>query len=368
MKVILTGGGTGGHIYPAIAIADMIKKEDENAQILFIGTEQGLESELVPQNGYDIKFITVSGFNRHNLLKNISVIGKAIKVSNEAKKIITDFQPDFVMGTGGYVCGPVVRTAAKLGIPCFIHEQNAVAGLTNKLLEKYVRNIFIGFGEAEKCFSRKEKLIFTGNPVRSGFFDLNRQECKKKLGISEKQFVVLCFGGSRGANKINDVMLEVAENFSGLLDVKLIFVTGKIYYNEICDIAKQKGIDQNDSVEFKKYIDDMPLYLGASDLVISRAGALTVAELMVCNRASILIPSPNVTANHQYYNAKAAEDVGAARIIVEKDLTSENIIKTVSELKNDEILRTDMEAACRLVGKKDAVRQIYNHIIDNLRS
>ena len=163
-------------------------------------------------------------------------------------------------------------------------------------------------------------------------------------------------------------MLEVAENFSGLLDVKLIFVTGKIYYNEICDIAKQKGIDQNDSVEFKKYIDDMPLYLGASDLVISRAGALTVAELMVCNRASILIPSPNVTANHQYYNAKAAEDVGAARIIVEKDLTSENIIKTVSELKNDEMLRTDMEAACRLVGKKDAVRQIYNHIIDNLRS
>lgn len=365
MRVILTGGGTGGHIYPAIAIADRIKKTDEMAEILFVGTERGLESELVPQHGYDIEFITVSGFNRKNLLKNIAVIGKVLKGSAEAKDIITKFKPDIVIGTGGYVCGPVVRTAAKLGIPCFIHEQNAFAGMTNKLLERYVKKVFLGFNEAAGCFKNKEKLVFTGNPVREGFFNLNRKECKRKLAIDENKFVVLCFGGSRGATGINDVMLEVCENFSGLSDIKLIFVTGKIYYGEICELVKQKGIDKNDSVEFKKYIDDMPIYLGAADLVISRSGALTVAELMVCNRASILIPSPNVTANHQYYNAKAVADVGAAKIIVEKDLTAENIIKTISEIKNDENLRANMENASALASKKDAVEQIYNNIMEN---
>ncbi|MGP1569546.1 MAG: undecaprenyldiphospho-muramoylpentapeptide beta-N-acetylglucosaminyltransferase [Eubacteriales bacterium] len=368
MKVILTGGGTGGHIYPAIAIADKIKSVDESAEILFIGTEQGLERELVPQNGYDIKFITVSGFNRKNLLKNVSVIGKAIKGSAEAKKILREFGADVVIGTGGYVCGPVVRTAAKMGILCFIHEQNAFAGITNKLLEKYAKKIFLGFHEAESCFKKKEKLVFTGNPVRAGFFDLDREKCKKKLGIADQKFVILCFGGSRGANKINDVMLQVAENFSGLTDVKLIFVTGKMYYSRIKELADQKLIDENESVEFKKYIDDMPLYLGAADLVISRSGALTVAELMVCNRASILIPSPNVTANHQYYNAKAVQDVGAARIVEEKNLTAENLISVISEIKNNEELRIDMENACRLVSKKDAVEQIYNNLMENFRS
>ncbi len=367
MKVILTGGGTGGHIYPAIAIAEKIKKEDENAEILFIGTAQGLESELVPQNGYNIEFITVSGFNRKNLLKNIAVIGKALKGSGEAKKIIKEFNPDCVIGTGGYVCGPVVRVAAKLGIPCFVHEQNAFAGLTNKLLEKYVKKVFLGFSEAAVHFNHEEKILYTGNPVRAGFFKLNRQECKEKLEIPEEQFTVLCFGGSRGANKINDVMMEVSENLGGLSDIKLIFVTGKMYYKEICEIAREKGIDKNANIEFKKYIDDMPLYLGAADLVISRAGALTVAELMVCARASILIPSPNVAANHQYYNAVAVAEAGAAEIIVEKELSADKIISTISKIKNDESIRIDMENAARSIGKKDAVDEIYAQIVNFLK-
>ena len=197
MKVIMTGGGTGGHIYPAIAIADKIKERDPEAEILFVGTEKGLERELVPRSGYPIRFITVSGFNRKNMLKNIKVAKDLAKGSRQAKAILKEFMPDVVIGTGGYVCGPMVRAAHKKGIRTFVHEQNAFPGVTNKILEKYVDKVFISFEAAGEHFVHKEKLEITGNPVRKVFFEGDRPVCRKTLGLKPGDFALLCFGGSR---------------------------------------------------------------------------------------------------------------------------------------------------------------------------
>ncbi|MEG1584395.1 MAG: glycosyltransferase, partial [Anaerovorax sp.] len=197
MKVIMTGGGTGGHVYPAVAIADKIKRKHPEAEILFVGTEKGMERELVPANGYPIEFITVSGFNRKNLLKNIKTVQDLLKGDRGARKIIGAFKPDLVIGTGGYVCGPVVRAAHKMGIRTFIHEQNALPGMTNKMLEKSVEKVFISFPDAKSHFKNKKKLIVTGNPIRRNFILAGVENYREKLGIAPKEFVILCFGGSR---------------------------------------------------------------------------------------------------------------------------------------------------------------------------
>lgn len=362
MKVIMTGGGTGGHIYPAIAIAEKIKEQNENAEILFVGTEKGLEKDLVPKNGYPIKFITVSGFNRKKLLKNVKVIKEVLKGSQEARRIIKEFKPDVVIGTGGYVCGPVVRAAHKLGVKTYIHEQNAYPGLTNKMLEKYVENVFISFDEAKAYFKNEKKLVVSGNPVRKAFFQVEKSAAKEKLGENQDDFMVLCFGGSRGARKINEVMLDVVESLNGVENVSLHFVTGSIYYNNILEKLKERGFENKGNIYIKQYIDNMQDYLGAADLVISRSGALTVSEITVCGKASVLIPSPNVTGNHQYHNAKAIADKGGAIILEEKDLTSEKLMAAVSDLKNNPTKLAEMEAASKACAPKDATQIIYDNL------
>lgn len=361
MKVIMTGGGTGGHIYPAIAIAEKIKEKRPEAEILFVGTKKGLEKDLVPQNGYPIKFITVSGFNRKNMLKNVKVVKDLLKGNREAKKIIKEFKPDVVIGTGGYVCGPVVRAAHKMGVKTFIHEQNAFPGMTNKMLEKYVENVFISFADAEKYFKNKEKLILSGNPVRKAFFEADKMYSRKLIGEKDDNFILLCFGGSQGAGKINDVMTDVAESLNGVKDVSLYFVTGNAYYENIVDKMRNQGIHEG-NIHIKKYITNMQDYLSAADLVICRSGALTVSEITVCGRASILIPSPNVTGNHQYYNAKAVADKGGAIIVEEKDLTSEALLKIISHLKANPQKLREMELASGKTAPCDATKIIYEHL------
>ncbi|WP_312353218.1 undecaprenyldiphospho-muramoylpentapeptide beta-N-acetylglucosaminyltransferase [Aminipila sp.] len=362
MKVIMTGGGTGGHIYPAIAIAEKIKEKRPEAEILFVGTKKGLEKDLVPQNGYPIKFITVSGFNRRNILKNFKVVKDLVKGSKEAKKIIKDFQPDVVIGTGGYVCGPVVRAAHKLGIKTFIHEQNAFPGMTNKMLEKYVENVFISFADAEKYFKNKDKLILSGNPVRRSFFEAEKNDSRRILNIPEDQFVILCFGGSRGAGKINDVMINVAESLNGVKNISLYFVTGAAYYDSILKNMEDNGFKNGGNIHIKKYISNMQDYISAADLIISRSGALTVSEITVCGKASILIPSPNVTGNHQYFNAKAVADKGGATIVEEKDLSSESLLKIISHFKANPQKLKDMELASVKAAPSDATKIIYEHL------
>ncbi|HVI42851.1 MAG TPA: undecaprenyldiphospho-muramoylpentapeptide beta-N-acetylglucosaminyltransferase [Anaerovoracaceae bacterium] len=362
MKVIMTGGGTGGHIYPAISIADKIKRKHPDAEILFVGTEKGMEKDLVPKNGYDIRFITVSGFHRKQLWKNLKTAMDLVKGNRQASRIVEEFKPDLVIGTGGYVCGPVVRAAHKKGIRTFIHEQNAFPGVTNKLLEKYVDKVFISFPESKDYFKEQSKLVVTGNPIRKSFLLCGMNHSREKMNIKSNEFVILCFGGSLGAGKINSTMVHIIEAVNGMPDARLFFITGRNYYQKVLVTLKEREIILDDNINILEYADNMHEYLSAADLVISRAGALTVSEITACGKASILIPSPNVTGNHQFFNAKVVADKGGAIIMEEKDLTDEKLLGTILRLKNNKEALNSMSAASAKVGRIDAVDLIYDHL------
>ncbi len=364
MRVIITGGGTGGHVYPAIAIADRIMERSNDAEILFVGTERGIEKEIVAKNGYPIKFITVSGINRKNLIKNVKVLKDYIKGKNEAKKIIKEFKPDIVIGTGGYVCGPVVKAAAKMGIKCYIHEQNATPGITNKMLERSVKNVFLGFEEASSEFKEPEKHIVSGNPVRDIFFKSRKNTSREALGIGEDEFVIFSFGGSQGAAKINKAVIDLVKKYGDDKGVRLVFGTGKRYYDPVMTEIKELGIEVHDNVEIKPYIHDMHLYISSADLVISRSGALTVSEISVCSTPSILIPSPNVAGNHQMFNAKAIADKGGAIIIEESDLSGQRLIEEIEALRQSEDTLKDMAIKAKSCAPLDASDIIYYNILN----
>lgn len=364
MRVIMTGGGTGGHIYPAIAIADRIKERNSNGEILFVGTERGLEKDIVPKHGYDIKFITVSGINRSNPLKNFKVIKDYMKGKKQAKKIIEDFKPDLVIGTGGYVCGPVLKVASKMGIKCYIHEQNAIPGVTNKMLEKSVENVFLGFEEAGKFFKEKEKHVLAGNPVRDEFFKARKNKSREKLGILEDEFVILSFGGSQGAAKLNKAMMEVVKKYSGKEKTRVYFGTGSRYYEPIINELKEIGVDLKDNIEIMPYIDDMQNYISAADIVVSRSGALTVSEIAVCGTPSILIPSPNVAGNHQMFNAKAIADKKGAILLEEKDLDGTSLVGEIQKLEDNRELLSAMSENVKSCAPLDASDIIYYVILN----
>lgn len=342
MKVIMTGGGTGGHIYPAIAIADEIKKRDSNADILFVGAEIGMEKDIVPENGYALKLIVTDGFNRRNLLKNVEVIKKLRKGSRQAKEIINEFNPDVVIGTGGYASAPVVKTAQKMKIPTFIQEQNAIPGVTNKILEKRASKVFLGFEEASEHFKFPKKHILSGNPVRGDFLKVTKDSARKKLGIDSSDFVIFSFGGSQGAARINKAMLGVVEAFNGAKGFKILLATGGYYYDVMHTELADRGIKTEDNVIMTEYVHDMASYLAAADLVICRSGALSVAEITMCGVPAIFIPSPIVTGNHQYYNAMSVAKRGGAIVIEEKDMGERTLIDEILRLKNNPEILKDM--------------------------
>lgn len=363
MKVIMTGGGTGGHIYPAIAIADKIKERYEDAEILFVGTETGLETKLVPENGYPIEYITVAGFNRKKPLKNIEVLKKLHKGNQQAKQIMKTFKPDVVIGTGGYVCGPVVRAAHKAGIKCYTHEQNAFPGVTNKILENHVDKVFLGFPEAAEHFKKPEKHVVAGNPVRKAFFDADPKTSREKLGFAEDDFVLLVFGGSQGAGRINKAMIKVIQAVNGMEGVQVCMATGTRYYEAILqELKEEMGEEPVANIHILEYISNMDEYLSAADLVVSRSGALTVAEVTVCGKAAVFIPFPYATGNHQYFNAKAVADNGGAVIIEEADLTDEALVTEILKFKNDPELVREMGAKSRACAPMDAADIVCNNI------
>ncbi len=366
MRYIITGGGTGGHIYPAISIADELKYRDKNAEILFIGTKRGMESKIIPENGYNIEFIEASGINRKNLFKNLKVIKDVFKGTKKSETIIKTFNPDAVIGTGGYVSGAVVRKAYKMGIKTFIQEQNAMPGATNKILSKYVDKIFLGFEESKEHFKDKSKLIVSGNPVREQFFNRDTNEDRDAIGESRNHFVILCFGGSRGAGKINDTICELTQYIEWMSNISIHFVTGKIYYQIIKDKV-EKGEIFTKNLKIHEYIKEMPKYVSAADIVISRGGALSVAEITALGKPSILIPSPNVTGNHQYFNAKSLEDNGASIMIEEKNLTAQSLFDKISELKENRNKIKDMGDRAKEISKRNAVKTICDEIEKSLR-
>ena len=357
MKIIITGGGTGGHVYPALSIADEIKKRKPNAEIIFVGTEKGLESRVVPEAGYKLEIIEAAGLNRKSILKNAKVISTFFKGFGQCKAILNTFKPELVTGTGGYVSGPMVFLASMKGIKTCIHEQNAYPGVTNKLLGLTVSEIMTGFEASDKFFARKKRVHYTGNPVRKEFYNVNKVEARGKLGIPQEQFRVLSMGGSGGACFLNDMIKESMNILKGQ-NIYFTHITGKRYYEEfIIDFAG------DDNMEIYPYITDMAVHMAAADIVISRAGAITVAEILKLGKPSLLIPSPNVTGNHQFHNAYALKESGCAVLLEEKDLTGENLAQIILQLYEERDRIKSMEKCAGFYKKSDAIKSIVDRMM-----
>ena len=352
MKVLLAGGGTAGHINPALAIAGYIKTMRPDTQFLFIGNRGGMEQRLVPQAGFEIKFITISGFKRslkpRAAVENIRTLGRTVSSSAQAKKIIREFDPDICIGTGGYVSGPVVRTAARMGIPCLIHEQNAYPGITNKLLSKRVKKVMLAVEAAKKYFPDAD-VVVTGNPVRGEILTADKEQSREKLGLDQRP-VVLSFGGSLGAQKVNEAVADIVARSGIDGRYQHIHAYGK-FGSFFPSLVEEKGADLSKApnIDIRPYIDNMPECMAAADLVICRAGAITLSELQAMGKPAILIPSPNVAENHQYHNAMALVNAGAAELIEESELTGELLTKKVDAMLSDrEKLRKYSECAKRM--------------------
>lgn len=340
MRVLIACGGTGGHINPGLAIADIIKSKYPNAEFLFAGTPKGMESKLVPKAGYRLETIKVAGFQRKISFENIGRNAKAVAYlaasGKRAKEIIKNFKPDIAIGTGGYAAGPVIRKAAKMGIPTAIHEQNAYPGVTNKLLSKEVDFVMLTVIEALD-FMDKSKFEYsvTGLPVRSNINTMSKAEARKKLGMDDS-FTILSFGGSLGAGCINDTMTETIKwHTKNNLRINHIHGYGGMGKDSFPQAMKKAGIPlKSDRLRITEYINDMDVCLAAADLVICRSGASTLAELEAAGKASILIPSPIVAGNHQYHNAMVLGKAGAAVVIEQKDVTNDKIIAEIENLYN----------------------------------
>lgn len=363
MKILFAGGGTAGHINPALAVAGYIKKKTPDAEILYIGAKGGMEERLVPKAGFDFKGITVSGFKRSFSLSaiksNLVTVKNAVTASAESKKIIKEFKPDICMGTGGYVSGPVIRAAAKLGIPTVIHEQNAFPGVTTKMLSKYAKRVMLAMPQAQKYLNENCRCVITGNPVRGEILTADKEQSRKALGLDGRP-VILSFGGSLGARKINENVADLIARSGKDGKYQVIHAYGQ-YGKWFPDLLREKGIDPDkcENLDIREYIDDMPVCLAASDLVIARAGAITLSEIQAQGKPAVLIPSPNVAENHQFHNAMAMVEAGAAVLIEEKDLTGQAVTETVDRLAGDEsALRRYSENAKKLA-IPDANERIY---------
>lgn len=339
MRILMTGGGTGGHVNPAIAIADYFKSRDPSTDVAFVGTSRGIENKLVPAAGYKLFHVDISGFKRKLSVDNLRTLKLMITSQWQSGRIIDEFKPDLVIGTGGYVCWPLVNVAAKRGIPTAVHESNAIPGVAVKLLQKKVDKIYVNFEATLSHLKFPEKAVRVGNPLRGDFGRISKEEARRKLGIEGKyrQLILSC-GGSLGAERVNLEVLKLMRDFTAENPhIKHVHATGSIEYEESCRIFHEYGLDKFSNIELVEYIYDMPLKMAAADLVINRAGAITLSELATQGKPCILIPSPNVTDNHQYKNAKVLADAGAAIVFEEKDFDETTLADAVSSVITDRV-------------------------------
>lgn len=366
MKILFACGGTAGHINPALAVAGYIREKNPEAEILFVGNKGGMEEKLVTQAGFEMKLITISGFQRSlspkALKQNVLTVHRTFASSRESKRILEEFKPDICVGTGGYVSGPVLRTAAKMGIPTIIHEQNAYPGVANKMLAHSAKRVMLAVQAAEKYFDKSDKIVVTGNPVRSEIISADKAAARAELGLDERP-VVLSFGGSLGAEQINRGVAALIARSGQDGRYQHIHGYGKngLWFP---DLVREKGTDIEEcpNLDVREYIDNMATCMAAADVVISRAGAITLSEIQALGKPAILIPSPNVAENHQYHNAMALVNNRAAEIIEEKNLTEELVIEKVdSLLQNSEKLR-EYSANSRKMAIIDANERIYSII------
>lgn len=372
MKILFACGGTAGHINPAIAVAEYIRTQQPEAEILFAGNPNGMEARLVREAGFAFAPIRVLGLQRQfswqNLKNNIKAAAYLTTATGKAKKIIKGFAPDIAVGTGGYVSGPVLREAARLGVKTLTHESNAFPGVTTKLLARYVNITLLAVPEAAQYLPKGCKTAVTGNPVRREIIFADRDAARKKLGIGER-VCILSFGGSNGARAVNEAIAKLMAWHCKEKNIYHIHATGRFGVQLLPELLRANGIadaKKYPQLDIREYISDMAQCLAAADLVISRAGALTLSELQAAGRASVLIPSPNVAENHQYYNAMVLQRAGAAVVIEEKDLTGELLIKTVEGMLGDKEKLRELGKNAAGIAILDANERIYAQLMELL--
>ncbi len=359
MRIIFAGGGTGGHIYPAIAIAKEIIGRNNDVDVLFVGTEKGLENRIIPLEGFPFKKIKVRGFSRKISFKNIIAIKEVLLSFIDAYKIISNFKPDIVVGTGGYVCSSVVLTASLMGIPTLIHEQNAFPGITNRILSRFVDKIALTFPEASKYLTQQEKIRVTGNPLRNDITKISSIDGKSVFGFDINIPLILIVGGSRGAKKINESSLLLAKECLNKKEYQILHMTGETQYGDVSKTYGDLGISLDTKyLKVMPYIHDMSHALAASDLIISRCGAGLISEITALGKPSILIPYPFASDNHQEYNARALEKFGAANVILERDLNQQVLLSEVKNLFQNPNYMAEMSQQSKKLGKPNAAREI----------
>ncbi|MBS4750561.1 undecaprenyldiphospho-muramoylpentapeptide beta-N-acetylglucosaminyltransferase [Carnobacteriaceae bacterium zg-ZUI78] len=365
MKIVLSGGGTGGHIYPALALKNYILTQYPETEFLYIGSERGLEREIVSKENIPFQSIKIQGIKRSLSLENIKAAWYMLRSTSHAKKILTDFQPDIVIGTGGYVCGPVLYAAAKLHIPSIIHEQNSVAGITNKFLSRYVTKICTCFDTAKHDFQKyANKVVLTGNPRGQELVSLEyQQNILEQIGLKKDKSTVLIFGGSRGAMNLNKHFISYINDYT-TNDYQVILVTGNAHYQSVIDSLETIP----DNIKVLAYIDNMPDILRAVDLVVCRSGATTLAELTALGVASILIPSPYVTNNHQEKNAQTLVDKGAAFMVLEKELAENKLAILVNDVMQHEEKQKEMAHHAKELGITNASERLLTIIKECVQS
>lgn len=360
MNIIVSGGGTGGHIYPAISLIEELKKRDENNKILYVGTKKGLESSIVPKLGIDFKTIHVRGIPRKINADSFKALKELFKGLKEANKILKDFKPDLVIGTGGYVSGPILYKATKTKAKVAFHEQNSFPGVTNRILSRYVDRYFVTFEESIKYFKNQEKAVVTGNPIRNRFTDIgkNKDAAIEQYKISENKKVVFIFGGSNGSEILNKATLDMVDKISNQDVFEVILATGKLNYDEFI----QKSGNDIRNLHIYPYIDDIDKAYSVSDLIVTSSGAITLAELSFLGKASILVPKAYTTENHQEHNARAFEKIGASKVILEKDVNANTLFDQINEILSDDKLLQELSENSKKMSYPTACKDIVDEL------
>lgn len=359
MRVMIAAAGTGGHINPGIAIANEIKKNEPNSKIVFIGTNNGIEKDLVPRAGYELKTLDAYGLQRKISLQNFKRICKTLRSYKNAKKMVREFKPDIIIGTGGYICGPVISAGLKYKVKTVLHESNAFPGVAVKLLSRKVDTVMLGFEDAKERLPKAKNVVVTGTPTKVYKIELSEtKKCKLKeeLDIKNNLPIVLAFGGSQGAESINKSLTKIINNKLNN-NYQLVWAVGKDKYENI-----KKQINNNNNVKLLPYIYNMEEVLNLADVIVSRSGAMTITEITRCHKPAIFIPFPFATENHQEYNAKVLEKVGAAKIILDKELNSQSLNSNINEIISNRQKMLEMGEKTKKVEIKNVEEKIYTEI------
>ena len=372
MNVLFTCGGTAGHVNPAVALARIFQERHPGCRILFVGADGGMENKLVPKEGYEIRSVTITNFHRSfapaDVVHNVGTLFNMHKSKKQAQAILDEFKPDLVVGTGGYASFPVVSEAARRHIPTAVHESNAVPGLTTKALAKVVDRVMVGFEESRSHYDHPEKVVVTGTPVRGDFFRYTREEARAKLGFDDQRPLLLSYWGSLGAEVMNQKMVDfIAQECYEGAPWRHIHGAGRDFPWMQEELLRRGLQLENNGIEVREYIYDMPLVMAAADVVLCRAGASTISEIAAIAKPSILVPSPNVTANHQEKNARVLADQGAAVLLREQDCVEDTLYDTAGLLIRERGRREEMSRALKAMAVPDAGEKIYKTLLEILR-